>query len=125
MFCKNNYPSFTTNPENLENDDYSIKHKSIPNLNPLIKLKKIIYKLCYINNPKVGILNSYFSANKIYNLVIQSLGKIQVLHLPYFKSSKSKLNLKMREEISSFEKDFDEFDNFFFKSLFYFFQNRY
>ena len=121
MFCKNNYPSFTTNPENLENDDYSIKHKSIPNLNPIIILKKIIYKLCYINNPKVGILNSYFSANKIYNLVIQSLGKIQVLHLPYFKSSKSKLNLKMREEISSFEKDFDEFDKFFFKSLFYFF----
>ena len=67
----------------------------------------------------MGILGSYFSSKNISNLIKKSKQRIGLLNIPLFNYKNNPLNNTKRKILSKFEKDFDRFDKFFFKSLFY------
>ena len=60
-----------------------------------------------------------FSSKNISNLIKKSKQRIGLLNIPLFNYKNNPLNNTKRKILSKFEKDFDRFDKFFFKSLFY------
>ena len=97
----------------LINKKYQIKHviKKIKDFN----LFNLRYRKSKI---EVGIMGSFFKSIYFENLKKDSSGKIQkilIINLP----QKKNVNFEMREKISKFSADMDEFDKFFFSSLKY------
>jgi putative transferase (TIGR04331 family) len=87
-------------------------------------LKSIYYKLKFGTSKKkirIGILGSYFSFEYLKILFSKSQNKIGFLNIPEYSYNnvKVKFSHKKRLILSQFEDDFDNFDKFFFTSLYY------
>ncbi|MFA6923659.1 MAG: LIC12162 family protein [Bacteroidales bacterium] len=80
----------------------------------------LIKKINIENKVKVGILDCFFSWENLINLIKRGDGKIEKIdwEIKSIKKSK-KIYFNDRKYISEFEEDFDDFDKFFFSSMFY------
>lgn len=82
-----------------------------------ISLKAVLRRLAGLRNPTMGIMNTYFSADHMDQLLLHSGGRIQTIPLPQISVSDDKPWWQDREELTRDEKDFDRFDRFVFAVL--------
>jgi putative transferase (TIGR04331 family) len=80
---------------------------------------RIIAQIYKIREPKVGIVNSFFSAKNLKEIIGKSNGLIRPIPLKADFNFSSKLDWEKRESITASQDDFDRFDDFFFSSLKY------
>jgi putative transferase (TIGR04331 family) len=78
---------------------------------------KIISSLIKFKKPQIAVLDSYFSALNMLDLIIKSRGGIQLLNLEAKIESCQSLNMDKRMILSKENQDFDNFDKYFFSSL--------
>lgn len=81
--------------------------------------KRLLRKLLRQRRPRLGILNSYFSAAHLDQLLWRSLGHIQPLGLPALTTDRLEPNLKGRAYLTAWEEDFDRFDRFCMRCLYH------
>ena len=80
---------------------------------------KIINQVSKIRNPKVAIIESFFYASHLTNLIVKSKGLIRAIPIKSNFAYSSELQLNKRIDIAAIEDDFDRFDSFFFTSMRY------
>ncbi|HEY3432211.1 MAG TPA: LIC12162 family protein [Rhodocyclaceae bacterium] len=81
--------------------------------------KRLLRKLLRQRHPRLGVLNSYFSAAYMDHLLWRSLGRIQPLSLPALSSDRPAPDLKARAYLTEWEDDFDRFDQFCMRCLYH------
>ncbi|MFT4802833.1 MAG: putative transferase (TIGR04331 family) [Psychroserpens sp.] len=88
-----------------------------------VTLKKIIIKFVrkFLNSrsPKIGVVQSFFSAKNFDDLLLKSKGLIQQIQIKADFSYESKPDWVKRELLSAANDDFDRFDQFFFSAIKY------
>jgi len=80
---------------------------------------KIISYISKIRKPKVAIIESFFYASHLTNLIVKSKGLIRAIPIKSNFAYSSELQLKKRIDIAAIQDDFDRFDSFFFTSMRY------
>jgi len=85
-----------------------------------LTLRRIVSRLrrfLWARSPQVGIMNSYFSAEYMSRLILESRGRIQNIPLPELPPSTSIPQWEAREKLVCEEPNFDRFDKFVFACL--------
>jgi putative transferase (TIGR04331 family) len=129
LYINHFYPSIYVNIDLSSHGEIgSKKRRNFGFLNKLLyvnkgKIKRELVKLLYRNKKhKVGIMGSFFSADDLSNLIIQSDGSIYPFeHRISIKDCVSNVWSEKRDFLAGFNSNFDRFDRFFFYSMKYFF----
>jgi putative transferase (TIGR04331 family) len=79
--------------------------------------KKLLRRMLLLRSPRMGVINSFFSASNMEALLFRSQGKIQPISLPVLPKMCSAPDMALREQLAAFEDWFDRFDCFCVESL--------
>lgn len=74
-------------------------------------------RILWARNPRVGIMNAYFSAEHMSRLMTESRGRIQIVPLPEMPTSTTSPLWELRKKLAREEPNFDRFDKFVFACL--------
>lgn len=91
--------------------------KRIMRITPIKLFNKVRNKWHELRQPRVGILESFFSASNLQDVINESGGLIRPLSIKSNFNYSSKPLWNKRKEIASVDADFDRFDKFFFTSV--------
>jgi putative transferase (TIGR04331 family) len=81
--------------------------------------RRILIGIASLRQPHVGIFGTFFAPKYFNQLILKSMGKVQLIHLPTLNSISSTLRWDQRDVLARSERDFDRFDEFVFSSLRY------
>ena len=84
---------------------------------------KILENSTFLIKPNVGIIGSFFATKYRKKLLLESLGKIQLIKLPTIPISPKHTSHDMRAELTKFDNDFDDLDKFVFSALYHLMPN--
>ena len=84
---------------------------------PVSTGRRILYRLLRTRNPRVGIMESYFSPKHMERLEFESWSRIQSILLPELSVSDSPPRWDLRARLVRDEPNFDRFDKFVFACL--------
>lgn len=79
--------------------------------------ERSVNKIYRLRSPRVGIIESYFAADHLNDLIRKSRGRIQPILLNSDFNYGSNVSWDKRQLVSQLGGDFDRFDRFFFTSL--------
>jgi len=80
-------------------------------------LGKLLDGVCRIRNPRVAIIECFFSTKNLISLILKSNGQIQHNIIQSDFKYNEKVDRESREVLSSISGEFDAFDDFFIASL--------
>ena len=102
----------------MKNNIFSKVRSRVSNITKDQVFEKILAFLFYFSSPKLVISGSFFSTKNINKLILSGRGKIKRMAITDNFCNIYKINIKHRRVMSEFIDDFDNFDRFFFKSIY-------
>jgi putative transferase (TIGR04331 family) len=120
LFYQDQYPTKSINyNEAIKQEGFLLLTKLKTSGIALKILRKLLQKIVTIRQPTIGIMESFFALKYLTDLIIKSRGKIQPIHLPKLTLTETNIEWSKRDQLASYEHDFDRFDQFVFSTMCY------